>query len=393
MSLETVLEGAASGLISGGIQQAFTNFNRKEDFANYQNAQRSNFQFAQEMQMMSPQLTKLGMVAAGLNPAQMNNPTPATAAPAPLGSHASPNVNLTQDNNLMADARLKNAEAEKTELQNDQIRGENEGAYQTYIDQLDSLINAYRSRGWSQQAELLSEERARLNELKSQGKLNFNVGNLRGAVNAFSSVNAMQQRLTDTFDQLLRTETNFKMLVNGQSVPLSRMPETQRKLMITQIANNIATNALLASQKKLTDEQKNEIIKLKEKLDADIELAKSQKQLTDYQANAIYLADWKQLMNDGEFMQAVLAKVDENQKILLQQTGQIANALVNAKTGGKIAQSINNVGQSKGNQSVQTKSYHYDAKGKLKGHDVNTSTSNSTMLKRSIPFGADDVTW
>lgn len=385
----SILAGAASNLIAGGVQQMFTDYNREQDFGNYQQGVQQNFVNSQDAQRNAPMLTKLGMQAAGLNPAQMNNPTPASAAPTPLGSHASPNINLVQDNNLMADARLKNAEAEKTELQNDIVKGENEGSYQTYIDQLDALSNVYRSRGWSQQAQNLEEERNRLIELKSEGKLDFNVGNLRGAVNAFSSVNALQQRLTDTFEQLLKTETNFKMLINGQSVPLSKMPETQRRLLLTQISNNIATNALLASQKNLTDEQKNELVKLQEKLGADIELAKSQKQLTDYQANSIYYSDWKQLFQDKEFLAAALAKADETQKIILQQTGQIAGAVINARTGKAIADKMGNSKQSQGNH--QTTIQHYGPDGSSKGVDV--ITGNKTMLNRSIPKWEDSVEW
>lgn len=381
----SILDGALSGIASAGAQQLFTDYNRQQDFGNYMRAQEENWRHAQEAQFNAPLQTKLGMVAAGLNPAAMNNPTPASAPSAPLGSHDSPKVDLAQDNNLMADARLKNAEAEKTELQNDNMRGENESSFATYVEQLDALINAYKFRGWTQQADVLEEERARLNELKSQGKLNFNVGNLRGAVNAYSTVQALQERLTNTFDELLKTETNFKMLVNGQSVPLSKMPETQRRLLLTQISNNIATNALLASQKNLTDEQKNELVKLQEKLTQDIELAKSQKQLTDYQANSIYLADWKQLLNDKEFIAAAIAKADETQKIILEQTGHIVGAVVQAKAGKEIAKGMKNARSSQGNQSTTIQ--HYGPDGRSKGVDV--IHGEKTMLNRSIPSWQD----
>ena len=387
----SILEGAINGLASAGAQQIFTDINRQADFRNYQRSQAQNFQNSQDAQRLAPLQTKLGMQAAGLNPVTMNTSSaPASMAAAPLGAHASPDVNFSADNNLMADARLKNAQAEKTELQNDITKGENEGSYQTYIDQLEDLTNAYRSRGWTQQAERLEEERNTLIELKSQGKLNFNVGNLKGAVNAFSSVEAMQQRLTDTFDQLLKTETNFKMLVGGQSVPLSKMPEAQRRLMLTQIANNVATNALLASQEKLTAEQKNEIVKLQNKIDQEIENLKSQKKLTDYQANSIYLADWKQLMEDGEFMDAVRAKVDETQKILLQQTGQIAGAVINARTGGQIAKSLSNK-SSQSNTGSYEKTTHHETWTDKRGHSHNKHTE--TMLDKSIPKWEDSVEW
>ena len=368
----SILAAAGMALASAAAQQAFTNSNREKDFANYQEAQEQNFQNSQSAQKNAPILTRLGMQAAGLNPVEMGTPTPASSASAPLGSHASPTVDISQSNALMAESRLKNAEAEKTELENDITKGENEASYQTYIDQLEDLTSAYKDRGWTQQAEHLEEERNRLIELKSQGKLKFNVGNLRGAVKAFSSVQALQERMANTLDQLLKTETNFRMLVGGQSVPLSKMPEVQRKLMMTQISNNIATSALLASQKNLTDEQKNEIIKMQEKLEQDIELAKSQKQLTDYQAKSIYLADWKQLYNDGETMAAITAKADETMKTILEQTGSIANSVVNAKTGGKIAKSLGNRNSSAGNGSGE---------------------KTKTMLNRSIPRYDENVTW
>lgn len=380
-----ILAGAAAGLVGAGVQQMFTDYNREQDFGNYMQAQRQNYVNAQNMQYNAPLMTKLGMSAAGLNPAGMSNPTSATPNAAPLATHASPDVNLAADNNMMADARLKNAEAEKTELQNDQIRGENESSFENYRQGLESLATLYKDKGWTQMAESISEEIGNLNALKEEGKLNFNAGNLRGAVNAFTTLETMQQRLTNTFKNVLETETNYKMLQNGASVPLSKMPQVQRDLLATQMANNIATHAVLLTQKDLNTEQKNELVKLQEKLQADIDKAIAEKQLTEYQARSIYLADWKQLMNDGEFMQAVLAKADENQKILLQQTGQFVNAAVTAKTGGKIANSINNVGKSKGNTTTTTRSYHYNADGKMKGYDVNQSQGSSSMLKRSIP--------
>ncbi len=391
---ESILESSALGLASAGAQQLFTDYNRDEDFRNYQKAQEQNYENSQNMQYNAPLLTKLGMAAAGLNPATMSNPSPASVPSAPLGSHASPSVDLATDNNLMADARLKNAEAEKTELQNDQIKGENESSFENYRKGLESLSNLYKAKGWNQMAESIDEEIGNLNLLKEEGKLQFNAGNLRGAINAFTTLDAMQGRLTDTFKNLLETETNYKMLINGSSVSLAKMPKLQKDFLATQIANNIATHSLIASQKNLSDEQKNELVKLQEKLDADIALAVEQKKLTEYEANQIRYADWKQLMQDGEFMAAVIAKSDEQQKILMQQAGQFANAVVNARTGGKIANSINNVGQSKGNSTTTTRSYHYDSNGKMKGYDVNQSQGSNTMLKRSIPsFEDQNLTW
>lgn len=358
----STLAGVAAGLASAGVQQAFTEHNREKDFGNYMKAQEGNYVNAQDMQRNAPMLTKLGMAAAGLNPAEASNSSPASVPSAPLATHASPTVNLAADNNLMADARLKNAEAEKTELQNEQTEGENEASFENYKKQINVLESVYRQRGFNDVADALSVELGTLEELQQKGDFKFNAGHLRGAVNSFTTVQAMQDRVSNTLKSILDTETNYKMLINGSSVSLSKMPQLQKDLLSTQIANNIATHSLLASQKNLTDEQKNELVKMQEKFDSEIELLQQQKKLTEYEANQIRYADWKQLMNDGEFMAAVIAKSDEQQKIIMQQAGQIANAVVNARTGGKIAQSINSVGKSKG-----------------------SSKGENTILKRSIP--------
>lgn len=384
-----ILSGAAAGLISAGIQQQFTDYNREQDFGNYMKAQEASWRHAQDQQFQAPLQTKLGMAAAGLNPAQMNNPTPASAPSAPLGAHSSPSVNLAQDNYAMAQSRLANAEAEKTELQNDRTVAENESSFENYTQQVKSLVNAYRSRGWSDQADALQEELDNLARLKDEGKLNWNVGNLRGAVNAFSTVDALQERLTNTFDQLLKTETNFKMLVNGSSVPLSKMPELQRQFLVRQMSNYVAQTALLASQKNLTDEQKNECLKMQAKLQADIDEAVARKELTETQAKSIRYSDWKQLLNDGDFMAAVIAKADEQQKIILGQTGQIVGAAAHAYAGNKMAKGMSR----QGTGTVHTQTDNYDAHGKFRGSSVtHTNSSNrSTMLKDGIPV--DEVQW
>lgn len=392
--MASILEGAASGLASAGLQQVFSDYNREEDYKLYQQAQEQNFINSQEAQRNAPMLTKLGMQAAGLNPAGMSNPTPATPASAPLGHHDAPNIDIAQDSNLLADARWKNAEAEKTELQNEQTQGENEASFENYKKQLQSLESAYRERGWNNLADGLSEELGTLEELSKKGDFKFNAGHLRGAINSFSTVENLQQRITNTFKSILDTETSYKMLINGASVDLAKMPKLQKDMLATQVANNVATHALLLSQKNLTDEQKNELKKLQSKFDAEINLLVEQKKLTEYQANQIRYADWKQLMNDGEFLAAVRAKSDETQKIILEQGGQIAGAIINARTGGKIAKSISTVGQSKGNSTTTTHSYHYDSKGKMKGYDVNQSQGSNSMLRRSIPsMDEQNLTW
>lgn len=390
----SILAGVAAGMASAGAQQFFTSMNREADFQNYMQAQGRNAQIAQDNQRLAPLQTKLGMQAAGLNPATMNSSSSPAAVPsAPLGSHAAPDVSFSQDNNLMSDSRLKNAEAEKLELQNEQTKAENESSFENYVKQLESLSSAYRQRKWNQQADMLDAELGALYELKKDGKLDWNVGNLRGAVNAFASTQALQERFTNTLDQLLKTETNYKMLINGASYSLSKMPKLQREMIEKQITTQMATTSLLISQKTLTDEQRNELLMMQDKIGAEIVMLEEQGKLTKAQSEQIRNADWKTLLDDGEFRKAMIAQADEKSKIILNQLGSFANAAVNARTGGKIAKSIGTLKESKGNDQRTTSTYHYNEKGELKGHDVQQSSGRRSMLGRSVPNIENDLTW
>lgn len=339
----SMLEGAVSGLASAGAQQLFADYNREKDFENYKEAQEQNYINAQDMQRNAPMLTKLGMAAAGLNPANMSNPTPATPASAPLGHHDAPNLDFAASINAMSDANLKDAQAEQINLQNENMRGENESSYENYINQAKSMVNLYRERDWNTQADAIEDDIKNLESLKDSGKLKFNAGNLRGAVNAFNTVQAMQERLTNSLDQMVKTETNYRMLVDNQSFNLSKMPEVQRNLLMAQISTQISQAALFSSQKDLSKEQINELVKLQEKLQTDIDKAVADKQLTEAQAHQIQNADWKTLFKDRKFFDAFVAKADETEKQILNQLG----AILGFTAGGRALKSLSTVGKLK----------------------------------------------
>lgn len=378
------LAAIGASLASTALNQQLNERNREADFENWQLGRQQSYADSQRAQINAPMNTKIGMMAAGLSPL-LGAPAPSAQTPTPMQNTKAPNLDIAQSMNLVADAKLKEQQAQNVQLQNDNMEGENESSLENYITQMSSLSSLYKQRGWNSMAEGIDEDIARINELKSKGELKFNAGSLRGAVNAFGTAEAMQKRLTNTFENLMNTEANYRMMVNGSAISLSKMPKLQKDLLATQISNNIATHSLLLSQKNLTDEQKNELMKLQEKFQAEIDKLVEEKRLTEYQANQIRYADWKQLFQDGEFMAAVMAKVDEQQKIILQQMGQFANAVVTAKTGGRIANSIDKVNKSKTTSSQQSSTYHYGPDGKLKGFDVNNSSGTGSKLQRSIP--------
>ena len=379
----SILEGALSGLASAGTQQLFTDYNRQQDFANYKEAQVNNQNFAQQQQFSAPIMTKLGMAAAGLNPAQMNNPTPTSAPSAPLNSHLSPAVSFAGDTASLAQSRLANAEAEKVELQNDQTKHENSSSYENYRQQLDSLINMYQTRGYNVQASRLKEEAQNLDKLKSEGKLDWNVGDLRGALQAFGAIDKVQERLQTQIERQFETEKNFALLDGDQAIEFARLPKLQREMLEKQISTQIAIQALLASQDKLTKEQYNEVLMMEDKIGAEIAQLEEQGKLTKAQANLIRNADWKSLFADGKILAGSVAFVDDYTKEILHTVGGLAHAIVGLKNGKMIADKI-------GTKTVQHEYVPQQDNGGYHGYKPQTPSHRRTMLQNGVPLGQDD---
>ena len=383
----SMLAGAALSLGAAAAQQSFTNSNRQKDFANYQEAQEQNFQNSQEAQRNAPVMTRLGMQAAGLNPADMGQPTPATAASAPLGSHASPTVNFAQDTAMLAESRLKNAEAEQKEIEVSREKHKDQSALQNYMQQLRSVANSYRSRGWNDQADELDEELANIDELKAQGKLDFNLGDLQGAVEAFGTVDKMQERLQSQIARLFETEKNFKLLVKNRSEDVAAMPPLQRKLMEKQISLSAAQAALFMSERAVNEEQIDNLVKMREKMNYEIDQLEESSKLSKAQAQSIRNADWKSLFKNGEYLSGAAAFADDYTKEILHTLGGLANAYVGLKTGKGIIQKM-------GQKTIQHEYVPSNPNGSYHGYKPNTPSHRRSFLKDGVPLGSDDYeTW
>lgn len=383
----SMLAGAAMSLGAAAAQQSFTDSNRQKDFANYQEAQEQNFRNSQEAQRNAPIMTRLGMQAAGLNPADMGQPTPATAASAPLGSHASPTVNFAQDTAMLAESRLKNAEADQKEIEVKREKHKDSSSFENYIQQLNSVMNSYRNRGWNEQADSIEEEINNLQRLKEQGKLDFNLGDLQGAVEAFGTVDKMQERLQSQIARLFETEKNFKLLVGNRSEDVAAMPNLQRELMEQQISLSAAQAALFMSEKEVNEEQVDNLIKMREKMNYEIDQLEASSKLSKSQAQSIRNADWKSLFRDGEFLAGGAAFMDDYTKEILHTLGGLANAYVGLKTGKGI---INKMGQ----KTIQHEYIPSNPNGSYQGYKPNTPSHRRTFLKNGVPLGSDDYeTW
>ena len=369
----SMLAGAAMSLGAAAAQQSFTESNRQRDFANYQAAQEQNFVNSQDAQRNAPVMTRLGMQAAGLNPADMGQPTPATAASAPLGSHASSSVNFAQDTALLAESRLKNAEADQKEIEVSREKHKDTSALNNYMQQIRSVTNAYRERGWTDQADELDEELANLDKLKEQGKLDFNLGDLHGAVEAFGTVDKMQERLQSQIARIFETEKNFKLLVGNRAEDIAAMPSLQRDLMEKQISLSAAQAALFMSEKDVNEEQVDNLIKMREKMNYEIDQLEQSTKLSKAQAESIRNADWKSLFRNGEFLAGTAAFTDDYAKEILHTLGGLANAYVGLKTGKGIIQKM-------GQKTIQHEYIPSNPNGTYQGYKPNTP---SHLLEKS----------
>lgn len=337
----SALAGVASGLASAYMQQQFTKENADRDAEIQRGMQAQNFMYADEMQRRAPVNTKLGMMAAGLNPNSMNTSSSAGSVPsAPLGNHAAPDINFAADTNAIADSRLKNAEAKRVELENENTEHANESSLENYLNQVRSIVHSYRERGWQDQADILQEELDNLERLKESGNLNWNLGDLRGAVEAFGAVDKMQERLTQQIGKIFETEKNYHLLVNNRAVDVAALPPLERELMSKQIGLSAAQTALTASQEKVNDEQIKNISAETDKLRKEIDYLEEQGKLTKAQAEQIRNADWKSLFKDGRLMAGSVAFLDDYTKEILHVLGGLANAFVGLKTGGAIAKGL-----------------------------------------------------
>lgn len=380
----SILEGAFSGLASAGAQQIFTDINRQADFQNYQRAQAQNFERSQDAQRLAPLQTKLGMQAAGLNPVTMNtSSSPASAPAAPLGSHASPDVNFANDTVALSQSRLANAEAEKTELENSQTKHANTSSYETYKQNMESVATMYEQRGMDDYAANIRSELENLDKLKESGKLDWNLGDLQGAVKAFGAVDKMQERLQQQLEKQFEVEKNLHLILDNRAVDVAQMPKLQRDLLSKQISLSIAQTALFASEKEVNQQQVQELIEMQQKLRAETAALVEQKKLTRSQANMITNQDWKSLFKNGEFLQGAVGFLDDYTKTIIHSLGGILGPLSSLK-GAKM------IGDRMGTKTIQHEYVPSSVDGGYHGYKPQTPSYRRSMLEKGKPLGNDD---
>lgn len=353
-----VLAGIAAQKIGSEMSQSYVDKNRQADFENWRLAREQNFNDSQRAQFNAPLNTKLGMMYAGLNPVDASaSITPASSQAAPQAQHEMKPLEIAQSTNLMADAKLKEQQAEKVELENDVTKGENEGASNTYKTIAPTLVDALKTAGFTQAADSLQYDLDTVMDKK------LNVGHLRGAVESYKTLTALQQRIQDTYDKVFQTKEIQYKLNNDAAKELAEMPKLQKELTIRYISTQQALAEYYLTGADVNQQQLENMNAEIHKINSEIYSNLKKGYLSEAQADAIRNSDWKTLLYDGEFVKSMVAGGEKLGSAAfeagsdLARTLIMANSIKNGKGGKPSPRSIGQGSSLPSEPKIQGKTY------------------------------------
>lgn len=221
MPAETILAQMAGSAAAQGVNQVFTNFNRKQDEASAKRLADYNANLAQAAQRNSAKNMVEGFKMAGLNPALAANAnfSPAIGA-SPSVSHQSPQMSAPDVAALQiasAQSRLANAEADKAEVEANRMRHEDAGSNLVLKSTAERILNDFAHP-------LSDDDKAYWEFVKAAAeKGEFNVGDVQSQHNLENLI----QNHAKTFDEVyskLFSENLMKAYLNHE------VPETMANM-------------------------------------------------------------------------------------------------------------------------------------------------------------------
>lgn len=269
----------------------------------YQNSMaRSNY-------MDSADLTVRGLEKAGINPAAaFNNGSPAPIGGGSIGatpSHANstPHSNfnavllqnqMAQTENLKAATNKLNADAEKTQIENDNAKGANVAVKDSLLQALAMQEDVYKTYGMGTD---------RINSLREfiKNSDKVNVGTLSTLVKSFDVEKLLSHQLTEKIEDLFDANFKSKMLESDIAQNYVEMSNLGKSLMKKRIALTIQQAALMASETAVNRKQIEHITQSIKNLEQDIENAHHNNQLTDTEYNHLKNGDINTFFENGEY--------------------------------------------------------------------------------------------
>lgn len=221
MAANTILAQMAGSAAAQGVNQVFTDFNRRQDEASAKRLADYNANLAQTAQRNSAKNMVEGYKMAGLNPALVAGSNfSAAIGSAPSVSHQSPQMSAPDIAALemsSAQSRLANAEAAKAEVEAERMRHEDAGSNNVLKSTAERILN-------DSSHPLSDNDKSYWESVKSaaeEGK--FNVGDVQSQHNLENLIQNHSKTFDDVYSKLY-SENLMKAYLNNN------VPETMAKM-------------------------------------------------------------------------------------------------------------------------------------------------------------------
>lgn len=252
---------------------------------------------------------------------------------------------------------------------------------QILIRPLLQLVDALNTAGFSQAADSLQYDLDTVMDKK------LNVGYLRGAVESYKTLTALQQRIQDTYDKVFQTKEIQYKLNNDAAKDLAEMPKLQKDLTIRYISTQQALAEYYLTGADVNQQELENMQAEIHKINSEIYSNLKKGYLSEAQADAIRNSDWKSLLYDGEFVKSMVAGGEKLGSAAfeagsdLAKTLMMANAIKSGKAGkaGKVGKpDLTSVGQGSAipEPKIQGKTYRENKFDKANPNDQKGSYVN-----------------
>lgn len=253
----SILSQMAGSAVAQGVNQVFTNFNRRQDEASAKRLADYNAELAQLAQKNSAKNMVEGYKMAGLNPALVAgaNFSPAIGG-APSVSHQSPQISPLDIASLQisdAQSRLANAEAEKTEVEVQRMRHEDAGS--------NNVLKSTAERILNDSAHPLSDnDKAYWESVKSaaeEGK--FNLGDVQSQHNLENLIQNHSKTFYEVYSKLYSEQLMKAYLSHNVPETMANMKEGEFKQLALTLGKINAETLKLNSDVTLNVAKQREI--------------------------------------------------------------------------------------------------------------------------------------
>lgn len=322
-----------AALAGFGVGKILDNLAAEKQQSNYEKNQASQQQFTREMAVESTPLAVLGMRKAGLNPATMSSPMSPVSAPSVSHGAAIPtdisslaNLASLEIQKEVADAQVDklNAETQHQRIINIRENTADDDFNQALIDKLKDNKALFQSLGYS--TEQIDKDIAKLEENPT------NLGTFVANMSAIESTTNSVTSFVDKVTKMVELAVKERQLFDRDSLDsMAKMESRESTLVARKIGTEIAQKYYLTQSGDQAKENIQNLIKERQKVDAEIDnLGSSSKHLSAL-ANKIGNEDVNTLISNGELGKALIAEGTQGLNSFMHGVGQGAGFVGGAR--------------------------------------------------------------